>query len=121
MYRYLRRLELLTATLALVTMEVPVIAAEAPLTILRGSAPSVWLNSAPLDDRSLRGKIVLVDFWTYSCINSLRNLPYLEAWSRKYRPPGWWSSACTRPNSRSRRSMPTSRRRCAPTASVIPW
>jgi cytochrome c biogenesis protein CcdA len=44
-----------------------------------------WLNSPPLNDEMLRGKVVLVDFWTYSCINCLRTLPYLKAWDEKYR------------------------------------
>ena len=43
-----------------------------------------WLNSPRLDAASLRGKIVLVDFWTYTCINWLRTLPYVRAWSQKY-------------------------------------
>ena len=47
-----------------------------------------WLNSPPLDKDSLRGKVVLVDFWTYSCINCLRTLPYLKAWDEKYRAQG---------------------------------
>jgi cytochrome c biogenesis protein CcdA/thiol-disulfide isomerase/thioredoxin len=47
-----------------------------------------WLNSPPLNDESLRGKVVLVDFWTYSCINCLRTLPYLKAWDEKYRAQG---------------------------------
>ena len=47
-----------------------------------------WLNSTPLDTRSLRGRVVLVDFWTYSCINSLRQLPYLKSWSAKYKDAG---------------------------------
>ncbi len=44
-----------------------------------------WLNSAPLTAASLRGKVVLVDFCTYTCINWLRTLPYVRAWSQKYR------------------------------------
>ena len=47
-----------------------------------------WLNSPPLDAQMLRGKVVLVDFWTYSCINCLRTLPYLKAWDEKYRALG---------------------------------
>ncbi len=47
-----------------------------------------WLNSPPLNAESLRGKVVLVDFWTYSCINCLRTLPYLKAWDEKYRAQG---------------------------------
>jgi len=45
---------------------------------------NAWLNSPPLADADLRGKVVLVDFWTYSCINWRRTLPYLRAWSDKY-------------------------------------
>ena len=48
----------------------------------------VWLNSGPLTSASLRGKVVLVDFWTYSCINSLRNVPYVQAWATKYKTAG---------------------------------
>lgn len=47
-----------------------------------------WLNSSPLDAQALKGKVVLVDFWTYSCINCLRTLPYLKAWAEKYRDQG---------------------------------
>ncbi|RFC35239.1 MAG: Cytochrome c biogenesis protein CcdA [Candidatus Nitrotoga sp. SPKER] len=47
-----------------------------------------WLNSPPLSSEILRGKVVLVDFWTYSCINCLRTLPYLKAWDEKYRAQG---------------------------------
>jgi len=47
-----------------------------------------WLNSVPLNRQSLRGKVVLVDFWTYSCINSLRNLPYMQSWATKYKDAG---------------------------------
>ena len=47
-----------------------------------------WLNSAPLSSKSLRGKVVLVNFWTYSCINSLRELPYVKAWAAKYKDAG---------------------------------
>jgi len=47
-----------------------------------------WLNSAPLTSKVLRGKVVLVNFWTYSCINSLRELPYIKAWATKYRDAG---------------------------------
>ncbi|MET0281929.1 MAG: cytochrome c biogenesis protein DipZ [Steroidobacteraceae bacterium] len=47
-----------------------------------------WLNSQPLDMAALKGKVVLVDFWTYSCINCLRALPYVRAWYAKYRAAG---------------------------------
>jgi cytochrome c biogenesis protein CcdA/thiol-disulfide isomerase/thioredoxin len=58
-----------------------------------GAAPDVhnisdWINSGPLSLRSLRGKVVLVDFWTYSCINCLRTLPYLKSWDARYRSKG---------------------------------
>lgn len=54
-----------------------------------GQAPnfqgiSAWINSPPLNISSLRGKVVLVDFWTYSCINCIRTIPYLNAWQNKY-------------------------------------
>ncbi len=47
-----------------------------------------WINSPPLTMQSLHGKVVLVDFWTYSCINCIRTLPYLEDWYSKYRKDG---------------------------------
>ena len=47
-----------------------------------------WLNSEPLTAEALKGKVVLVDFWTYSCINCLRTLPYVKAWAEKYRDQG---------------------------------
>jgi cytochrome c biogenesis protein CcdA/thiol-disulfide isomerase/thioredoxin len=47
-----------------------------------------WLNSPPLTAEGLKGKVVLVDFWTYSCINCLRSLPYVKAWADKYRDQG---------------------------------
>ena len=59
---------------------------EGPMPELKGAKG--WLNSAPLTTQSLRGKVVLVDVWTYSCINSLRQLPYLESWATKYKNQG---------------------------------
>jgi thiol-disulfide isomerase/thioredoxin len=47
-----------------------------------------WLNSPALGGKRLQGKVVLVDFWTYSCINCIRTLPYLRAWAQKYREQG---------------------------------
>lgn len=47
-----------------------------------------WLNSAALNGKALRGKVVLVDFWTYTCINSLRPLPYIKSWAAKYKGAG---------------------------------
>jgi len=49
---------------------------------------TLWLNSPRLSSESLRGKVVLVDFWTYSCINCLRTLPYIKAWNEKYHDQG---------------------------------
>lgn len=59
---------------------------EGALPALDGA--TAWLNSAPLTTQSLRGKVVLVDFWTYSCINCIRTLPYLRAWAETYREQG---------------------------------
>jgi len=58
-----------------------------------GAAPNfrdvtAWVNSKPLTISELRGKVVLVDFWTYSCINCLRTLPHLKAWDAAYRRDG---------------------------------
>jgi cytochrome c biogenesis protein CcdA/thiol-disulfide isomerase/thioredoxin len=53
---------------------------------LAGTAP--WFNSPPLNRESLKGHVVLVDFWTYSCINCLRTLPYIRAWAEKYKSSG---------------------------------
>ena len=47
-----------------------------------------WLNSAPLTPHALRGKVVLVDFWTFNCVNCLHALPYVRAWAEKYRDYG---------------------------------
>ena len=63
-----------------------VLPVEGTLPPLTGLGP--WFNSAPLTNAQLRGKVVLIDFWTYSCINCLRTLPYLKAWDAKYRKDG---------------------------------
>jgi len=49
---------------------------------------TTWLNSPPLTAAGLRGKVVLVEFWTYTCINWLRTLPYVRAWAAKYKDQG---------------------------------
>ena len=59
---------------------------EGPMPDLNGAV--AWINSAPLTRDSLRGKVVLIDFWTYSCINCLRALPYVEAWAARYKDAG---------------------------------
>jgi len=62
------------------------LADEGPLPPLDGAV--AWLNSPPLTRAALRGKVVVVDFWTYSCINCLRSLPYVKAWADKYKNSG---------------------------------
>jgi cytochrome c biogenesis protein CcdA/thiol-disulfide isomerase/thioredoxin len=52
------------------------------------SGAVAWLNGPPLDAAALKGKVVLVDFWTYSCINCLRTIPYVRAWAEKYKDQG---------------------------------
>ena len=69
-----------------------VTSAAAPLPV-EGELPSLggatgWLNSQPLSANSLRGKVVLVQFWTYTCINWLRTLAYVRAWGEKYEGQG---------------------------------
>jgi thiol-disulfide isomerase/thioredoxin len=62
------------------------LADEGPMPELGGAV--AWLNSEPLTRESLREKVVLVNFWTYSCINSLRELPYIRSWAAKYKDAG---------------------------------
>ncbi len=80
--------------------------ANAPAAVAAGKSPGTlrdygpapdftkitkWINtpgSRPLTLRALRGKVVLVDFWTYSCVNCIRTLPYLKAWYARYHPDG---------------------------------
>ena len=59
---------------------------EGDLPPLTGLGP--WFNSAPLTREQLRGKVVVIDFWTYSCINCLRSIPYVKAWDERYRKDG---------------------------------
>lgn len=56
--------------------------------LLALSRATDWLNSQPLTAAGLRGKVVLIDFWTYTCINWIRQLPYVRAWAEKYRDRG---------------------------------
>jgi len=88
----------LLLSLALLAASAPGFAARAetgggpplPVEALRPSLAGAtgWLNSPPLTLEGLRGKVVLVDFWTYSCINCLRTLPYIRAWARTYASQG---------------------------------
>jgi cytochrome c biogenesis protein CcdA/thiol-disulfide isomerase/thioredoxin len=63
-----------------------------PLPVLGALPPLAggvqWLNSPPLSREALRGKVVLVDFWTFGCVNCQRTLPYVRAWAAKYRDSG---------------------------------
>jgi cytochrome c biogenesis protein CcdA/thiol-disulfide isomerase/thioredoxin len=59
-----------------------------PATMPELTGATTWINTDPLTPESLRGKVVLVDFWTYSCINCLRTLPYIKAWNEKYKDSG---------------------------------
>ena len=72
-----------TAALA---QEPPSIVGSSPLGSLSGATG--WINSKPLTAKELKGKVVVVDFWTYSCINCLRAVPYVRAWAEKYKDSG---------------------------------
>jgi len=74
-------------------------ASNAPITALQDALPAPyaapelvgiqdWINSKPLKISDLRGKVVLIDFWTYSCINCVRTLPYITDWDAKYHDKG---------------------------------
>ena len=66
--------------------EMQIVPDEGALPDLSGAVQ--WLYSPPLSAQALRGKVVLVDFWTYSCINCLRSIPYVRAWAEKYKDQG---------------------------------
>lgn len=80
------------------TSSAPAVAIDAGLKVrsdlpVEGLLPSLdgvveWLNSAPLTAEQLRGKVVLVDFWTYSCINCIHTVPHVRAWAEKYKDQG---------------------------------
>jgi thiol-disulfide isomerase/thioredoxin len=84
------------APIAAVPKEGGVAQQRSPKTVqlrVEGALPSLgdatqWLNSPPLTAAGLRGKVVLIDFWTYSCINWRRTLPYVRAWTEKYKDRG---------------------------------
>ena len=73
------------ATLAILLCA-PSLAAEAPLRSLAGATG--WINARALGADDLRGKVVVVQFWTYTCVNWLRTLPYVRAWAGKYEKQG---------------------------------
>ena len=68
----------------------PAGAADLPVESIKPSLDGAveWLNAPPLTMAALKGKVVLVDFWTYSCINCLRAIPYVRAWAEKYKDQG---------------------------------
>jgi thiol-disulfide isomerase/thioredoxin len=73
--------------------ERPVVSATDLPVLKAGPLPSVsgasgWLNTPPLDDDSLRGKVVLVDFWTFACVNCQHTLSHVKAWQQRYAKDG---------------------------------
>ncbi len=87
----MRKLFLFLSCLALL-LSSPVVHAEMlakPLPAPDISTTGEWLNSAPLTSKDIKGKVVLVDFWTYSCINCLRTLPYIKSWVQQYKDKGF--------------------------------
>src|SRR3984957_5802071 len=90
----LNRRRFIRAAAMTVAAPIPTVSAHKPLGLAdEGPMPDLdraigWLNSVPLNPKSLRGQVVLVDFWTYTCINSLRPLPYVKSWAAKYKDVG---------------------------------
>ena len=74
------------STLLAGAQEPPSIVGSSPLYGLSGATG--WINSKPLTAKQLKGKVVLVDFWDYSCINCIRAIPYIRAWVEKYKDSG---------------------------------
>src|SRR3977135_3141968 len=66
-----------------------------------------WLNSGPLSPADLRGRVVLVDFWTYTCVNWLRTFPYVRAWAAKYADAGLTVIGARTPDSRFEGNLDT--------------
>ena len=82
------KISFIVAGTALIAAAVAVGQSPRQAAIVDLGGASGWLNSVPLSGKSLRGKVVLIDFWTYTCINSLRPLPYVKSWARKYKDAG---------------------------------
>jgi thiol-disulfide isomerase/thioredoxin len=82
------KISFIVAGTALIATAVAVGQSPRQAAIVDVGGASGWLNSVPLSGKSLRGKVVLIDFWTYTCINSLRPLPYVKSWARKYKDAG---------------------------------
>ena len=88
-----RRRILRAAAMSIAAAQLGIVGSAAAQFAIDSESPSpagasAWLNSQPLQMRALRGKVVLVNFWTYTCINSLRVLPYVRAWAEKYKAQG---------------------------------
>ena len=88
-----RRRILRAAAMSIAAAQLGIVGSAAAQFAIDSESPSLagasaWLNSRPLQMRGLRGKVVLVNFWTYTCINSLRVLPYVRAWAEKYKAQG---------------------------------
>lgn len=84
-----RQLGFVAALVSLIVIPIGLAArlpVEGPMPSLKGA--NAWINSQPLSTADLRGKVVLVDFWTYTCINWRRTMPYLRAWAEKYKHNG---------------------------------
>jgi thiol-disulfide isomerase/thioredoxin len=91
------RLSIVTTVAAMLSCTAagtPLVKAQEPQSII-GSSPlyglsgaTGWINSPPLTAKQLKGKVVLVDFWAYSCINCIRAVPYVRAWAEKYKDSG---------------------------------
>jgi thiol-disulfide isomerase/thioredoxin len=84
---------ILGVVIVMLNSQEPVVSAASAALVDEGPMPELggavgWLNSAPLNRKSLRGKVVLVNFWTYTCINSLRPQPYIKGWATKYKDSG---------------------------------
>ncbi len=70
----------------------------------------VWVNSSPLTMRQLRGSVVLIDFWDYTCVNCIRTLPYVREWDNRYRAHGLVTVGVHAPEFRFARSVENVRR-----------
>lgn len=84
-----RRRFVRTAAMAIAALQLGTITSATTRSELSPLArATAWLNSQPLTDADLQGKVVLIEFWTYSCINWRRQLPYVRAWAQKYKDHG---------------------------------
>ena len=77
------------AALVMLLLTSTCVTAAEPDSILPLDGGDGWINSAPISLADLRGKVVLVDFWEYTCINCLRTLPYLREWYKRYAADGF--------------------------------